>query len=306
MRIVLLLCAAFALSIATEPVQEVAAAQEMHPDVEPPVQMLDRVQEKEALPREAVGVEMESVYQRITCPPGWSRYGSRCFIFMSEQKTWTEAETHCLDINTNLASVHNLGEYDFIQEVVRSNTGRFTQAWLGGYDAVKENTWLWSDGDSFFYNAWSSGQPDNHYYEHCLAMNRPGDNKWDDVNFPLPACGALFVPVAVVFKPSLKFRLLFTDRDRQQRAERVRPRRLKVRAMARGQQKIQSQQKNAKKAAEKKKGQGADQKTAAKAALVHTCPVCRTQMPDPKTFKQHFESKHPKSPMPPELADVQA
>ncbi|KTF95281.1 hypothetical protein cypCar_00002952 [Cyprinus carpio] len=77
-------------------------------------------------------------------------------------------------------------------------------------------------------------------------------------------------------------------------------------AMARGQQKIQSQQKNAKKAAEKKKGQGADQKTAAKAALVHTCPVCKTQMPDPKTFKQHFESKHPKSPMPPELVDVQA
>lgn len=29
-------------------------------------------------------------------------------------------------------------------------------------------------------------------------------------------------------------------------------------------------------------------------------------MPDPKTFKQHFESKHPKSPMPAELADVQA
>ena len=50
---------------------------------------------------------------------------------------------------------------------------------------------------------------------------------------------------------------------------------VKLRAMARGQQKIQSQQKNAKKAAEKKKGQGADQKTAAKAALVHTCPVCR-------------------------------
>ncbi|KAG9355618.1 hypothetical protein JZ751_000456 [Albula glossodonta] len=74
--------------------------------------------------------------------------------------------------------------------------------------------------------------------------------------------------------------------------------------MARGQQKIQSQQKNAKKAAEKKKQQGADQKTAAKAALVHTCPVCRTQMPDPKTFKQHFESKHPKSPLPPELADA--
>uniref|UniRef100_A0AAV2K118 Small EDRK-rich factor-like N-terminal domain-containing protein n=1 Tax=Knipowitschia caucasica TaxID=637954 RepID=A0AAV2K118_KNICA len=65
----------------------------------------------------------------------------------------------------------------------------------------------------------------------------------------------------------------------------------KLRAMARGQQKIQSQQKNAKKAADKKKGQAADQKTAAKAALVHTCPVCRTQMPDPKTHKDSVETE---------------
>jgi len=25
-------------------------------------------------------------------------------------------------------------------------------------------------------------------------------------------------------------------------------------------------------------------------------------MPDPKTYKQHFESKHPKAPLPPVLA----
>uniref|UniRef100_A0A3Q2QGV7 Uncharacterized protein n=1 Tax=Fundulus heteroclitus TaxID=8078 RepID=A0A3Q2QGV7_FUNHE len=31
-----------------------------------------------------------------------------------------------------------------------------------------------------------------------------------------------------------------------------------------------------------------------------------SQMPDPKTFKQHFESKHPKSPLPPELEGVEA
>ncbi|KAK2910645.1 hypothetical protein Q8A73_008360 [Channa argus] len=76
--------------------------------------------------------------------------------------------------------------------------------------------------------------------------------------------------------------------------------------MARGHQKFQSQQKNAKKQAEIKKSKGHDQKAAAKAALVYTCTVCRTQMPDPKTFKQHFESKHPKSPMPPELVGVEA
>ncbi|AWP21602.1 putative zinc finger protein 706-like isoform 5 [Scophthalmus maximus] len=45
--------------------------------------------------------------------------------------------------------------------------------------------------------------------------------------------------------------------------------------MARGHQKIQSQQKNAKKQADAKKAKGHDQKTAAKAALIFTCLVCR-------------------------------
>lgn len=71
--------------------------------------------------------------------------------------------------------------------------------------------------------------------------------------------------------------------------------------MARGQQKIQAQQKNAAKKSASKKS--TDHKAAAMKALVFTCPVCRSQMPDPKTYKQHFESKHPRSPLPPELAE---
>ena len=47
--------------------------------------------------------------------------------------------------------------------------------------------------------------------------------------------------------------------------------------MARGHQKLQSQQKNAKKQAEMKKAKGHDQKTAAKAALVFTCLVCKVR-----------------------------
>lgn len=74
--------------------------------------------------------------------------------------------------------------------------------------------------------------------------------------------------------------------------------------MARGQQKIQSQQKNAEKAAKLKKGQSHDQKKAAQAALTYKCTVCMSQMPDPKTYKQHFESKHPKSPLPDCLKDA--
>uniref|UniRef100_G3NB83 Zinc finger protein 706 n=1 Tax=Gasterosteus aculeatus aculeatus TaxID=481459 RepID=G3NB83_GASAC len=78
--------------------------------------------------------------------------------------------------------------------------------------------------------------------------------------------------------------------------------------MAHGHQKFQSQQKNPKKQADIKKSKGHDQKAAALAALVYTCTLCRgcTQMPKPKTFKQHFESRHPKFSMPPELVSVEA
>lgn len=79
--------------------------------------------------------------------------------------------------------------------------------------------------------------------------------------------------------------------------------------MARGQQKIQSQAKAAEKAAKAKKQQGhsaTQQKKAAQAALVFICTVCKAQMPDPKTYKQHFENKHPKNEMPADLRDVVA
>ncbi|KAI6173612.1 4F5 domain-containing protein [Aphelenchoides besseyi] len=76
--------------------------------------------------------------------------------------------------------------------------------------------------------------------------------------------------------------------------------------MARGHQKLQSQQKNQKKQEAAKKGQSSDQKAAAQKALQFKCTVCMAQMPDPKTYKQHFESRHPKAPLPSELVDVAA
>ncbi|PVD32049.1 hypothetical protein C0Q70_07476 [Pomacea canaliculata] len=75
--------------------------------------------------------------------------------------------------------------------------------------------------------------------------------------------------------------------------------------MARGHQKIQSQARAQKKADSMKKPNNLhEQKKAAQKALVHSCPICRAQMPDPKTFKQHFENKHPKEALPEELKDV--
>lgn len=74
--------------------------------------------------------------------------------------------------------------------------------------------------------------------------------------------------------------------------------------MARGHQKEQSRVKAAKRQAEKGKSKGSDQRAAAAKALHYICSVCRTQVPDPKTYKQHFENKHPKAPLPPECLEV--
>eukprot|EP00048_Salpingoeca_helianthica_P016127 m.230592 g.230592 ORF g.230592 m.230592 type:complete len:79 (-) comp18087_c0_seq1:115-351(-) len=74
--------------------------------------------------------------------------------------------------------------------------------------------------------------------------------------------------------------------------------------MARGHQKIQSQQKNAEKKAAAAKGAKSPQEKEkeAMAALKATCVVCKAQMVDLKGYRTHFEAKHPKAPLPPELA----
>lgn len=48
------------------------------------------------------------------------------------------------------------------------------------------------------------------------------------------------------------------------------------------------------------------QKNAAAKALTISCVICKSQMPDPKTYKQHFENKHPKADLPEDLKEVEA
>uniref|UniRef100_A0AC35TN69 4F5 domain-containing protein n=1 Tax=Rhabditophanes sp. KR3021 TaxID=114890 RepID=A0AC35TN69_9BILA len=75
--------------------------------------------------------------------------------------------------------------------------------------------------------------------------------------------------------------------------------------MARGAMKIQAQAKAQKKADSMKKGTDISaSKAHAQAALKHQCKICLTMMPDPKTYKSHFQAKHPKAELPAELVDV--
>ncbi|XP_031150881.1 galactose-specific lectin nattectin-like isoform X2 [Sander lucioperca] len=106
------------------------------------------------------------------CPPGWTQFGSRCFSFNIQGKSWTDAEIFCLSAGGNLASVHSEEEYFFLRDFIRRVSGANRISWIGGFDSVKEGVWMWSDGSIFDYKQWAAGEPNNlGGVEHCLEMN---------------------------------------------------------------------------------------------------------------------------------------
>uniref|UniRef100_UPI003AAC87E2 ladderlectin-like n=1 Tax=Centroberyx gerrardi TaxID=166262 RepID=UPI003AAC87E2 len=110
-----------------------------------------------------------------SCALGWSPYGSRCFIFNNNPVNWVQAEQHCLTLGANLASVHSLEEYEFIQEMVKGSSGGLPETWIGGSDNAQDRTWFWSDGSNFDYQHWNSGEPNNFGgRQPCIEMNYGG------------------------------------------------------------------------------------------------------------------------------------
>ncbi|XP_038872859.1 ladderlectin-like [Salvelinus namaycush] len=71
------------------------------------------------------------------CPGGWTKYESRCFMFVNTAMTWPQAESYCLSLRANLASVHNCGENYNLQQLVLKNTGQQHSTWIGGFDAIQ-------------------------------------------------------------------------------------------------------------------------------------------------------------------------
>ncbi|XP_048084339.1 ladderlectin-like [Alosa alosa] len=115
------------------------------------------------------------------CPYSWFHYGTRCFRFVHTARTWAESEQYCVMIGGNLASVHNKKEYNFIKDLVRRHTHDSRITWIGGYDALQEGLWLWSDGSRFDYTHWYPGEPNNYgKREHCLVINFKDLRGWND------------------------------------------------------------------------------------------------------------------------------
>ncbi|XP_032364724.1 galactose-specific lectin nattectin-like [Etheostoma spectabile] len=109
------------------------------------------------------------------CPPGWTQFGSRCFSFNFQGKSWIDAENFCKAAGGHLASVHSEEEQVFLKTFINQVSGEYKRTWIGGFDSVQEGVWMWSDGSTLDFKRWNKGEPNNHGgKEHCLEMVHEG------------------------------------------------------------------------------------------------------------------------------------
>ncbi|XP_062283175.1 galactose-specific lectin nattectin-like [Scomber scombrus] len=115
------------------------------------------------------------------CPPGWTHFENHCYLFNHALKYWADAERACTSLGGNLASLPNSKVYGFIRAIIHRSTGKHLRTWVGGYDAVKEGVWLWSDGSKFDFKGWHRGEPNNaRGHENCMEINVSGRNYVND------------------------------------------------------------------------------------------------------------------------------
>ncbi|KAL9950407.1 hypothetical protein ACROYT_G042895 [Oculina patagonica] len=77
------------------------------------------------------------------CLPGWTSYGGHCYRAVNKLKPWTDAEAHCLNLNSDLVSIHSDAE----NELVKTLAEQINSCWWIGL-RLHQNELQWSDGSS--------------------------------------------------------------------------------------------------------------------------------------------------------------
>ncbi|XP_027866897.1 ladderlectin-like isoform X3 [Xiphophorus couchianus] len=73
----------------------------------------------------------------LDCPLGWRWFNRRCFRVLNISKSWADAEQHCLQLDSHLASYHSTREYNFMRQVIHLRTGKHSSTWVGGHDTTQ-------------------------------------------------------------------------------------------------------------------------------------------------------------------------
>ncbi|XP_050949045.1 lymphocyte antigen 75-like [Labeo rohita] len=106
---------------------------------------------------------------------------ARQYHFLSESKTWAEAQSYCRHNYTDLATIDNMEEMNRLIKTVRGTY--YGSAWIGLYDDL--NSWRWSldntalDGS---YKRWYVSQPLNSGGQNLCAYLSNSQGIWSETS----------------------------------------------------------------------------------------------------------------------------
>ncbi|XP_066304553.1 uncharacterized protein [Branchiostoma lanceolatum] len=125
-----------------------------------------------AIRLELLGCDIKPV--TTYCDDGWVIWENYCYLFRTQELTWTQAENRCTQVGGHLASVRTGQENEFI----RSHSAA-RKIWIGLNDRGNEDTWRWTDSTGVGYLNWLNNQPDDAgNTEDCVEMYTNG--RWND------------------------------------------------------------------------------------------------------------------------------
>ena len=113
------------------------------------------------------GMTTISTTRKPDCPSGWHQFNDdqglrKCFHLSTDQRYHSDAETQCVSYGGHLASILSRAEQDFIFSAFNSEHSK--EVWVGGVNFDQDDVWEWTDGSTFSFTNWASGEPDRSKY----------------------------------------------------------------------------------------------------------------------------------------------
>ncbi|KAL7875546.1 hypothetical protein AOLI_G00105090 [Acnodon oligacanthus] len=108
--------------------------------------------------------------------------GTRQFHVVNIEKTWTDAQKHCRENFTDLATIESQEEMNAVIAVLNAAGN----PWIGLRQKNKTDSWIWSDGSNSSYRNWNSGEPNNGVGDHCVQLLEKHGYRWNDAGCQWP------------------------------------------------------------------------------------------------------------------------
>ncbi|XP_071793369.1 snaclec CHH-B subunit beta-like [Asterias amurensis] len=120
----------------------------------------------------------------MSCRSPWTSFGDHCYLIVTDEKTFDEAEQYCQSLSrlgrpSHLASVMSQEEHDFLVELATPmDAGRHHNIWIGYRLVSSMGSFAWIDGSpAGNYTNWAAGKPRE---SGCVEI--AGAAHWNDLH----------------------------------------------------------------------------------------------------------------------------